>query len=129
MDEPPDPKSGASTNFATRACLSIITRFLNFDKNTLPIWLSVSDLCWFRQAGWPVPARKYNLKNKGELAVDKDLDLVVIDEDYNVVATYVEGRKVFDRAGEKSPFNESFLREYKIDWRMNQDDQKADRWK
>ncbi|BFL37875.1 N-acetylglucosamine-6-phosphate deacetylase [Holdemania massiliensis] len=60
------------------------------------------------------PARKYNLKNKGELAVDKDLDLVVIDEDYNVVATYVEGRKVFDRAVEKSPFNESFLQEYKI---------------
>ena len=47
--------------------------------------------------------------------MDKDLDLVVIDEDYNVVATYVEGRKVFDRAGEKSPFSESFLREYKID--------------
>ena len=33
MDEPPDPKSGASTNFATRACLDIITRLLIFDKN------------------------------------------------------------------------------------------------
>ena len=37
MDEPPDPKSGASTNFATRAYSDIITRLLNFDKNTLAI--------------------------------------------------------------------------------------------
>ena len=33
MDEPPDPKSGASTNFATRAYPDIIPRLLIFDKN------------------------------------------------------------------------------------------------
>lgn len=61
------------------------------------------------------PARKYGMKDKGEIAVGKDLDIAVIDENYDVVATYVEGRKVWDKRKEARPFNQSFLANNKID--------------
>lgn len=61
------------------------------------------------------PARKYGLVHKGEINVGKDCDLVVIDDQFNVVATYVEGRKVFDAKQEEIPFNPQFLAEKKID--------------
>ncbi len=57
------------------------------------------------------PARKYNLQNKGQLAVGHDFDAIVIDEEYKVAATWVEGRKVFDASVEQIPFNEQFLKE------------------
>jgi len=60
------------------------------------------------------PARKYGLASKGSINVGKDLDIVVIDDDYNVVATYSEGRKVFDAKTETAPFNPTFLEEFKI---------------
>lgn len=61
------------------------------------------------------PAKKYGFASKGEIAVGKDLDIAVIDDEYNVLATYVEGRKVWDAALEKAPFNPVFLKEYKLD--------------
>lgn len=61
------------------------------------------------------PARKYHLDSKGEIVSGKDLDIVVIDDDYQAVATWVEGRKVFDRELEPIPFNPEFLKENKID--------------
>ncbi|MDR1794105.1 MAG: amidohydrolase family protein [Erysipelotrichaceae bacterium] len=60
------------------------------------------------------PARKYGLATKGEINVGKDFDAVVIDDKYEVVATYVEGRKVFDRELESCPFNDAFIKEKKI---------------
>lgn len=61
------------------------------------------------------PARKYGMLNKGEIAVGKDFDVAIIDDDYNVIATYVEGRKVWDKQNEDRPFNQNFLANNKID--------------
>jgi len=61
------------------------------------------------------PARKYGYKNKGEIAVGQDFDIAVIDDEYNVVATYVEGRKVWDAKTETLPFNPAFIELNKID--------------
>ena len=61
------------------------------------------------------PARKYGLDSKGELSVGKDFDAAVIDDDYQVVCTWVEGRKVFDRQHDAIPFNPSFIAETKMD--------------
>ena len=61
------------------------------------------------------PARKYGYANKGEIAVGQDLDIAVIDDEYNVVATYVEGRKVWDAKEETLPFNPAFIELNKID--------------
>ncbi len=58
---------------------------------------------------------KYGFTNKGELAEGKDFDAVVIDEDFNVKATWVEGRKVFDSEKERIPFNPVFLEKYYLD--------------
>ena len=58
-----------------------------------------------------VPARKYGFGDKkGSLRIGKDADFVVISDDYKVLETYVEGRKVFDRAieGDKI-FNQRML--------------------
>ncbi len=61
------------------------------------------------------PAKKYGLdKEKGSLAVGKDADFVVIDENYQAVATYANGRKVYDAAIDRDLFNPDFLRETKI---------------
>ncbi len=55
---------------------------------------------------------KYGFADRGELAVGKFFDAVVIDDDFNVKATWVEGRNVFDSAKEKIPFNPEFLDKY-----------------
>ncbi len=60
------------------------------------------------------PAVKYDLKGKGELVPGNDFDAVAIDEGFNAVCTFVEGRKVFDRREEEVPFNKEFLEKYKI---------------
>lgn len=52
---------------------------------------------------------------KGSIALGKDADLVVIDDNYQAVATYVEGRKVFDVHEDKDFFNQSFVEKYKAD--------------
>ncbi len=57
------------------------------------------------------PARKYGLVSKGEIHEGKDADFVVIDENFNALYTYVEGRKVFDYTEDKIPFNEKYLEE------------------
>ena len=74
--------------------------------------MDIVDVCRMASTN---PARKYSLGTKGYLAVDKDFDAVVIDDNYNVLKTYVEGRLVFDGDKEKAPFNEEFLKEVKID--------------
>jgi len=57
------------------------------------------------------PARKYGFGDrKGSLRVGKDADFVVISEDYKALETYVEGRRVFDRASEGDKiFNKQML--------------------
>ena len=60
-------------------------------------------------------ARKYGLNTKGSLSLNKDFDAVVVDEDFNVQATFVEGRKVYDKDTEEIPFNPEFIKLYKLD--------------
>ena len=51
---------------------------------------------------------------KGSIALGKDADLVVIDEAYQAVATYLEGRQVYDARKEKDLFNETFTEKYRV---------------
>lgn len=47
-------------------------------------------------------------ENKGSIEIGKDADLVVISDDYQAVATYVEGELVFDANTEEKLFNPNF---------------------
>lgn len=61
------------------------------------------------------PAKKYSLdSSKGSIAVGKDADFVVISDDYQAIATYANGRKVYDCEVDKDLFNPKFLEETKI---------------
>ena len=44
-------------------------------------------------------------QTKGSIVIGKDADFVVISDDYKAQATYVEGKKVFDRKIEEPKFN------------------------
>lgn len=62
------------------------------------------------------PARKYGFGDtKGSIAVGKDADFAVINDDFDCVCTYVEGRKVFDQETDKELFNEELLEAIKLD--------------
>ena len=62
------------------------------------------------------PCIKYGLADrKGCISVYKDADLAVISDDYEAIATYAEGRKVYDRAIEGDVFNKEFVKANKID--------------
>lgn len=57
------------------------------------------------------PARKYGLASrKGSLAPGKDADFVLLGDDYQVLATYVAGRRVYDRS-ESALLRSEFLTE------------------
>ena len=61
------------------------------------------------------PSRVYGVGDrKGSLHSGKDADFVVIDEDYQVVYTYREGRKIYDAAADTDLFNAEFLEAAKI---------------
>lgn len=47
---------------------------------------------------------------RGTISVGKYADFAVIDDDYNVVVTYSEGMKVFDREKKSDLFNNEFLK-------------------
>ena len=53
-------------------------------------------------------------EQKGSLLPGKDADFAVIDEDYKVVATFVEGQKVYDRAEGAELFNQDYLNRFRI---------------
>ena len=55
-------------------------------------------------------AKKYDLKQRGSIALNNFADFVVIDDDYDVLATFVEGRKVFDKKTTKIDINPDFLK-------------------
>lgn len=61
------------------------------------------------------PIRKYSNPNKkGSLKPGKDADFVVISDDYQAIATYSEGRKIFDRSNYEPIYKKSFVEEKKI---------------
>jgi N-acetylglucosamine-6-phosphate deacetylase len=58
-------------------------------------------------------ARFYGIGNqKGSIKIGKDADFVVIDPNYQALATFVEGRKVYDSVTEKDYFNQNYLRDF-----------------
>lgn len=55
------------------------------------------------------PARKYGFSDtKGSLEKGKDADFIVVNDDYNVLNTYINGECVFDRNQNKVVFNPEF---------------------
>lgn len=62
------------------------------------------------------PARKYGFGDrKGSLKVGKDADFVVITDDYQALETYVEGRRVFDRATEGDSIFNKMMLDYRVE--------------
>lgn len=51
-------------------------------------------------------AKFYELKNKGYLDIDMDADLVIIDDDYTVIETYVLGNSVYQKGKTEILFKE-----------------------
>ncbi len=61
------------------------------------------------------PARFYGFGDrKGSLEPGKDADLVVISDDYQALATYARGRKVYDRARDGRVFNDAYLAQRRL---------------
>ena len=60
------------------------------------------------------PAIVYGYPNKGVLEVGKDADLIVIDDQYRCLFTFVEGRCVYDRQREGDVYNQEFLLTHRI---------------
>lgn len=61
------------------------------------------------------PNRKYGfLDHKGGLEIGKDADFVIIDNEYNVVSTYVLGNRVYDKAKDGIIFNQAYVDKYKL---------------
>ncbi|MEG0034844.1 MAG: N-acetylglucosamine-6-phosphate deacetylase [Bacilli bacterium] len=56
---------------------------------------------------------KYHLADhKGSLSTGKDADFIIIDDDYKVLKTFSEGRKVFDIENDTNIFNPKFYEEF-----------------
>ena len=61
------------------------------------------------------PIRKYSDPTvKGSLKAGKDADFVVIDDDYNVLLTYSEGKKIWDAETDKQIVNQKYLDEHLV---------------
>ena len=61
------------------------------------------------------PCRAYGFdKEKGSIMLGKDADLAVITDDYQCVATYANGRKVYDCKTDTDLFNPEFIEKYQI---------------
>jgi len=61
------------------------------------------------------PIRKYSDPNKkGSLKEGKDADFVVISDDYKAIATYSEGRIIYDIYDSDVVIKEEFIKEHKI---------------
>lgn len=61
------------------------------------------------------PARFYRLDSKGSIEEGKDADLVIINDEFQVIQTLIEGEVVYDFHDPSLTFNQSFINHYKID--------------
>lgn len=57
----------------------------------------------------------YGIKNKGSLKAGNDADLVIIDDNYDVLKTFSEGKLVYDVNVDQNVFNPEFLKENLIE--------------
>ena len=61
------------------------------------------------------PARVYGFDSyKGSIKIGKDADFVIIDDDYNCLATYACGKKVFDKDVDTDLINHKFYEEWRV---------------
>ncbi len=59
--------------------------------------------------------KKYGIDDKkGSIKIGKDADFAVITDDYKTIATYANGRKVYDRKVDGDVFNSEFYDEVRI---------------
>ncbi len=72
------------------------------------VGISMEDAC--RMSSYNV-AKKYNLENRGSIAIGNYADFVVISDDYQALNTFVEGEEVWNAATDTRPFNQKFLDE------------------
>lgn len=54
------------------------------------------------------PALHYGLEGRGSIALGNFADFVVIDDDYNVLNTFVDGKEVWNAEKDTRPFNPEF---------------------
>lgn len=76
------------------------------------IGLPIYDVCKMSSLNQAV---KYGYKDRGSITVGKFADMVVIDDDYNPLYTYSEGRLVYDHKTDTELFNQSYLAEIRLD--------------
>ncbi len=61
------------------------------------------------------PAKKYGFADrKGSLALNKDADFVVINDEFEVKETWVEGQKLYDASTDAPQYNEDYLKEFRL---------------
>ncbi len=73
--------------------------------------LPIYEVCQMSSAN---VARKYNYPERGSIAVGKYADMVAIDDDYQPIHTYSEGRLVYDRKVDTNLFNKVYLDEVRV---------------
>ena len=92
-------------------CLSDTGRLCSSSKpvlTALVTWWKSWACRWARSAAWRRSTRRRSMDwqtARGSLEVGKDADCVVITDDYQAVATYVRGRKVYDCQTDTDLFN------------------------
>ena len=76
------------------------------------VGLPIYDVCKMSSLNQAI---KYGYQDRGSITVGKFADMVVIDDDYNPLYTYSEGRLVYDHKIDKELFNQSYLAEIRLD--------------
>ncbi len=76
------------------------------------VGLPIYDVCKMSSLNQAI---KYGYQDRGSITVGKFADMVVINDDYNPLYTYSEGRLVYDHKIDKELFNQSYLAEIRLD--------------
>ena len=61
------------------------------------------------------PCQFYGFKEKGAIKIGNDCDLTIIDNDFNCISTYTEGKKVYDKIKDKECFNPEWVKLHKVE--------------
>ena len=60
------------------------------------------------------PAKVYGATSKGRIEAGMDADITIINDDYDVLYTLVEGKVVYDHKKDTDIFNNTFLDMFKL---------------